>query len=93
MQIFARLEILRFKITRLDETLVMGVIFSNVQSCLLNLLIYFSLNTDRILRMLDLTLLPKSKQTSELSQKRGFNGSTGVIGDANSEYDIVNNMS
>ena len=34
----------------------------------------------------------KSKQTSELCQKRGFNGSTGVIGYADSEYDIVNNM-
>ena len=34
----------------------------------------------------------KSKQISELSQKRGFNGSTGVIGYADSEYDIVNNI-
>ena len=34
----------------------------------------------------------KSKQISELYQKRGIKGSTGVIGYANSEYDIVNNM-
>ena len=32
----------------------------------------------------------KSKQISESSQKRGFNGSTRVIGYADSEYDIVN---
>ena len=34
----------------------------------------------------------KSKQISELSQKRGYNGSTGVIGYADSEYEIVNNI-
>ena len=34
----------------------------------------------------------KSKQISELFQKRGFNGSTGVIKYADSEYDIVNNI-
>ena len=34
----------------------------------------------------------KSKQISELSQKRAFNGSTGVIGYADSEYDIVNKI-
>ena len=34
----------------------------------------------------------KTKQISILSQKRGFNGSTGVIGDADSKYDIVKNM-
>ena len=34
----------------------------------------------------------KSKQISELSQKRGFNGSTGVIGYADFEYNIVNNI-
>ena len=34
----------------------------------------------------------KSKQTSEFPQRRGFNGSTGVIEYAESEYDIVNNM-
>ena len=34
----------------------------------------------------------KSKQISELSQKRGFNVSTRVIGYADSEYVIVNNI-
>ena len=34
----------------------------------------------------------KSKQILELYQKRGFNGSTGVIGYADSEYDNANNM-
>ena len=34
----------------------------------------------------------KSKQISELSQKRGFNGSTGVIMYVDSENDIVNNI-
>ena len=34
----------------------------------------------------------KSEQISALSQKRRFNGSTGVIRYADSEYDIVNNM-
>ena len=33
----------------------------------------------------------KSKQISELPQKRGFNG-TRVIGYADSEYEIVNNI-
>ena len=36
--------------------------------------------------------MTKRKQSSELSQKRGLNGSTGVIGYADSEYDIVNNI-
>ena len=35
----------------------------------------------------------KSKQIPELFQKRAFNGSTGVIGYADSKYDTVNNMS
>ena len=34
----------------------------------------------------------KSKQISELCQKRGFNGYTGVIEYADSEYGIVNNI-
>ena len=34
----------------------------------------------------------KSKQISELFQKRGFHGSTGVIGYADSEFDNVNDM-
>ena len=34
----------------------------------------------------------KSKQILDLSQKRGFYDSTGVIGSADSEYDIVNNI-
>ena len=34
----------------------------------------------------------KSKQILELSQKHGFNGSMGVIGYADSEYDTVNNI-
>ena len=32
------------------------------------------------------------KQISNLSKKRGFNGSIGVIGYADSEYDIFNNI-
>ena len=35
----------------------------------------------------------KSNQILELYQKRSFNDSTGVVGSADSEYDIVNNMS
>ena len=34
----------------------------------------------------------KSKKFLELYQKRGFNGSTGVIGYVDSEYDIVDNI-
>ena len=34
----------------------------------------------------------KSKQILELYQKRGFNGSTRVIGYADTEYNIVNNI-
>lgn len=37
-------------------------------------------------------LTSKSKQVSVMSQKRGLNGSTDVIGYADTEYDIVKNI-
>ena len=48
----------------------------------------FSTTCDKYL----LLFMTKSKQICLFSQKRGFNGNIGVVGYADSEYDIVNNI-